>query len=117
MINLARARGRGVRFTLHAEGRAADRSINRARETAARTTTVSKSARSEPACPGRRAASVDPESLAFRRGLFNITVALPDHTYECPNPHANAKRYTNYGTYERETEDYANYEKNELSNA
>ena len=34
MINLARDRGRGVRFTLHAEGRVANRQINRARDTA-----------------------------------------------------------------------------------
>jgi hypothetical protein len=36
MISLARDRGRGVRFTLHAEGRVADCQINRARETAVR---------------------------------------------------------------------------------
>jgi len=35
MINRARDRGRGVRCTLHAEGRVADCRINRARVTAA----------------------------------------------------------------------------------
>ena len=36
LINRARDRGRGVRFTLHAEGRAANRGINLPRETAAK---------------------------------------------------------------------------------
>jgi len=36
MINLARSRGRGVRFTLHAEGRVADCRINRAYVAAAK---------------------------------------------------------------------------------
>ncbi len=36
---LARDRGRGVRFTLHAEGRVANRRINRARVTAAKACT------------------------------------------------------------------------------
>jgi hypothetical protein len=35
MISRARDRGRGVRFILHAEGRAANRTSNRARVTAA----------------------------------------------------------------------------------
>jgi len=36
MISLARDRGRGVRLTLHAEGRVANPGINRARDTEAK---------------------------------------------------------------------------------